>query len=87
MSQNPTLRIELSSHTDSRGKDSYNLRLSQQRAEAAVNYLVNKGIEPSRMVAKGYGEARLLNHCGNGVQCSEDEHQANRRTEIKVLKY
>jgi outer membrane protein OmpA-like peptidoglycan-associated protein len=87
MSQNPTLRIELSSHTDSRGKDSYNLRLSQQRAEAAVNYLVNKGIERSRMVAKGYGEARLLNHCGNGVQCSEDEHQANRRTEIKVLKY
>jgi outer membrane protein OmpA-like peptidoglycan-associated protein len=87
MSQNPTLRIELSSHTDSRGKDAYNLRLSQQRAEAAVNYLVNKGIEPSRMVAKGYGEARLLNHCGNGVQCSEDEHQANRRTEIKVLKY
>ncbi|MEQ7798264.1 OmpA family protein [Pedobacter sp. ASV1-7] len=87
MSQNPTLRIELSSHTDSRGKDSYNLRLSQQRAEAAVNYLVNKGIERSRMVAKGYGEARLLNHCGNGVKCSEDEHQANRRTEIKVLKY
>ncbi|MNL14766.1 Outer membrane porin F precursor [compost metagenome] len=87
MSQNPTLRIELSSHTDSRGKDAYNLRLSQQRAEAAVNYLVNKGIGPSRMVAKGYGEARLLNHCGNGVQCSEDEHQANRRTEIKVLKY
>lgn len=87
MSQNPTLKIELSSHTDSRGKDAYNLRLSQLRAEAAVNYLVNKGIERSRMVAKGYGEARLLNHCGNGVQCSEDEHQANRRTEIKVLKY
>lgn len=87
MSQNPTLRIELSSHTDSRGKDAYNMRLSQQRAEAAVNYLVNKGVERSRMVAKGYGETRLLNQCGNGVQCSEDEHQANRRTEIKVLKY
>ncbi|MFA4867463.1 MAG: OmpA family protein [Pedobacter sp.] len=87
MSQNPTLKIELSSHTDSRGKDAYNLRLSQLRADAAVNYLVNKGIERSRMVAKGYGEARLLNHCRNGVQCSEDEHQANRRTEIKVLKY
>ncbi len=87
MSQNPTLRIELSSHTDSRGKDAYNMRLSQQRADAAVNYLVNKGVERSRMVAKGYGETRLLNNCGNGVQCSEDEHQANRRTEIKVLKY
>jgi len=87
MSQNPTLRIELSSHTDSRGKDAYNLRLSQQRAEAAVSYLVSKGIERGRMVAKGYGETRLLNNCGNGVSCSEDEHQANRRTEIKVLKY
>lgn len=87
MSQNPTLKIELSSHTDSRGKDAYNLRLSQQRAEAAVNYLVNKGIEKTRMVAKGYGETRLLNNCGNGVTCNEDEHQANRRTEIKVLKY
>lgn len=87
MSQNPTLRIELSSHTDSRGKDAYNMRLSQQRAEAAVNYLVNKGVDRSRMVAKGYGETRLLNNCGNGIQCSENEHQANRRTEIKVLKY
>jgi outer membrane protein OmpA-like peptidoglycan-associated protein len=87
MSQNPTLRIELSSHTDSRGKDAYNMRLSQQRAEAAVNYLVNKGVERSRLVARGYGETRLLNRCANGVTCSEDEHQANRRTEIKVLKY
>lgn len=87
MSQNPTLRIELSSHTDSRGKDAYNLRLSQRRAEAAVEYLVSKGIERNRMVAKGYGETRLLNRCENGVQCSEDEHQMNRRTEIKVLKY
>jgi outer membrane protein OmpA-like peptidoglycan-associated protein len=87
MAQNPGLRIELSSHTDSRGKDAYNLRLSQQRAEAAVNYLVSKGVVRERMVAKGYGETRLLNRCANGVDCSEDEHQANRRTEIKVLKY
>ncbi|TKC58054.1 OmpA family protein [Pedobacter hiemivivus] len=87
MSQNPTLRIELSSHTDSRGKDAYNMRLSQQRAEAAVNYLVSKGVDRNRMVAKGYGETRLLNRCGNGVECSDEEHQANRRTEIKVLKY
>ncbi|SMC74761.1 OmpA family protein [Pedobacter nyackensis] len=87
MFQNPTLRIELSSHTDSRGKDAYNMRLSQQRAEAAVNYLVSKGVDRSRMIARGYGETRLLNRCANGVQCDEDEHQANRRTEIKVLKY
>jgi outer membrane protein OmpA-like peptidoglycan-associated protein len=87
MSQNPTLKIELSSHTDSRGKDTYNLRLSQQRAEAAVMYLVGKGTERSRLVAKGYGETRLLNGCANGVSCDESDHQANRRTEIKVLKY
>lgn len=87
MSQNPTLKIELSSHTDSRGKDTYNLRLSQQRAEAAVMYLVSKGAERSRLVAKGYGETRLLNRCANGVSCDESDHQANRRTEIKVLKY
>ncbi|MBB5437164.1 outer membrane protein OmpA-like peptidoglycan-associated protein [Pedobacter sp. AK017] len=87
MSQNPTLKIELSSHTDSRGKDTYNLRLSQQRAEAAVNYLVGKGVARDRMVAKGYGETRLLNRCANGIICTEDEHQENRRTEIKVLKF
>jgi outer membrane protein OmpA-like peptidoglycan-associated protein len=87
MAQNPTLKIELSSHTDSRGKDAYNLRLSQQRAEAAVNYLVGKGVERSRMLAKGYGETKLLNACANGVDCTEEAHQENRRTEIKVLKY
>lgn len=87
MAQNPTLKIELSSHTDSRGKDAYNLRLSQQRAEAAVNYLVGKGVERSRMQAKGYGETKLLNQCTNGQDCEENAHQQNRRTEIKVLKY
>ncbi|HMI04917.1 MAG TPA: OmpA family protein [Pedobacter sp.] len=87
MSQNPTLKIELSSHTDSRGKDTYNMRLSQQRAEAAITYLVGKGVERKRLAAKGYGETRLLNQCANGIACSEDDHQANRRTEVKVLKY
>ncbi|MES2455021.1 MAG: OmpA family protein [Bacteroidota bacterium] len=87
MAQNPTLRIELSSHTDSRGKDDYNLLLSQKRAEAAVDYLVKSGVERSRLEAKGYGETRLLNKCANGVECSEEAHQANRRTEIKVLKF
>lgn len=85
--QNPTLKIELSSHTDSRGKDAYNMDLSQRRAESAVNYLVGKGVSRDRLEARGYGESRLLNSCANGVSCSEDAHQANRRTEIKVLKY
>lgn len=87
MKQNPSLVIELSSHTDSRGDDQYNQRLSQQRAESAVAYLVRNGIDRSRLVAAGYGESRLLNTCGNGVNCSEEQHQENRRTEIKVLSF
>lgn len=87
MQQNPTLKIELSSHTDSRGNDDYNLKLSQRRADAAVAYIVSKGINRNRLEAKGYGETRLVNNCGNGVECSEEQHQENRRTEIKVLAY
>lgn len=84
---NPTLRIELSSHTDSRGNDAYNMALSQRRAQAAVDYLVSRGIARDRLVAKGYGETRLVNDCGNGVPCSAEQHQANRRTEVTVLEY
>ncbi|WP_353185142.1 OmpA family protein [Parapedobacter lycopersici] len=87
MQQNPTLRIELSSHTDSRGNDAYNLQLSQRRAEAAVNYLVKQGIDRNRVEARGYGETQLLNTCTNGAACSDEAHQENRRTEIKVLRY
>jgi len=85
MKENPTLRIELSSHTDSRGSDKYNMTLSQKRAQAAVDYLVTRGIARDRMIAKGYGESKLLNRCANGVKCSEAEHQLNRRTEFTVL--
>ena len=81
----PNLKIELRSHTDSRGSDSYNMRLSDNRAKAAVEYLVSKGIDASRMVAKGYGESILTNQCRNGINCSNQEHQANRRTEFKIL--
>ncbi|MFC7526999.1 OmpA family protein, partial [Parapedobacter sp. GCM10030251] len=84
---NPTLRIELSSHTDSRGSDAYNMALSQRRAQSAVDYLVSRGIARERMVAQGYGETRLVNGCGNGVPCSREQHQANRRTEVTVLEY
>ena len=78
---NPTIRIELSSHTDSRSSDDYNLILSQQRAQAAVDYLVSQGITPDRLVAKGYGETQLL--ISNAQ--TEEEHQTNRRTEFKVI--
>ncbi|WP_214227985.1 OmpA family protein [Pedobacter sp. B4-66] len=84
---NPTLEIELGSHTDSRGIDIYNLDLSQRRARSVVNYLVSRGISRTRLTAKGYGETQLLNRCGNGVKCSAAEHQANRRTEFKITKY
>ncbi|RQO29996.1 flagellar motor protein MotB [Taibaiella sp. KBW10] len=87
MKNNPKMTIELSSHTDSRGDKNYNNTLSQQRAESAVNYLVSKGIARKRLVAKGYGEARLVNGCKDGVSCTEQEHEQNRRTEIKILKY
>ncbi len=87
MRDNPSLEIEMGSHTDSRGPDSYNIDLSQRRAQSAVNYLVSRGIARSRMTAKGYGETQLLNRCKNGVACSIAEHQANRRTEFKIVKY
>lgn len=87
MRDNPTLRIELSSHTDSRGSHRYNDLLSQRRAESAVNYIISRGIERDRLVAKGYGERRLVNRCADGVKCSAAEHQANRRTEVEVLSY
>lgn len=84
MKDYPDMKIELSSHTDARGSDAYNEVLSQKRADAAVQYIIAKGITTDRIAAKGYGETRLLNRCGNGVACSEEEHQLNRRTEFKI---
>ncbi|HEY9262219.1 OmpA family protein, partial [Chitinophaga sp.] len=82
----PEIKIELSAHTDSRGSDTYNMSLSRKRADKAVQYLVTKGISNERMTAHGYGESRLVNHCSNGVKCTEADHQANRRTEITVTR-
>ncbi len=85
MKDKPNIRVELSSHTDSRGSTEANQSLSQARAESVVNYLVSRGVQRSRLVAKGYGESRLKNKCIDGVECTEEEHQANRRTEFRVL--
>jgi outer membrane protein OmpA-like peptidoglycan-associated protein len=82
--ENPQIIIELGSHTDCRGNDKYNKDLSQKRAESAVQYIVDKGISKERITAKGYGESVLVNKCDDGVNCSEEEHQMNRRTEFKV---
>lgn len=86
MTDNPTIWIELDSHTDSRGNDNYNLNLSQKRAESAVQYIISRGVNKNRITAKGYGETQLLNKCANDVNCTVEEHQLNRRTEFKIVK-
>lgn len=85
MNDFPDMQIELSSHTDSRGSDAYNLKLSQSRANSAVSYILGKGIAKSRITAVGYGETRLVNGCSNGVNCTEAQHQENRRTEFQII--
>ncbi len=81
LKDNPAIRIELSSHTDSRSSDAYNLNLSQRRAQSAVDYIVSQGIAADRLVAKGYGESQLIIQNAQ----TEEEHQVNRRTEFKVI--
>jgi len=85
MNQYPDMVIELSSHTDSRGLSRYNQDLSQRRAESARLWLLDAGISPDRIVAKGYGESQILNRCVDGVRCPEEEHRINRRTEFKII--
>lgn len=81
----PNMRIEVRSHTDSRASDAFNLKLSANRARAVLDYLAARGINTKRVVAKGYGETELLNNCDDEAECKEDQHQANRRTEFKIL--
>ncbi|CAM1355722.1 OmpA family protein [Tenacibaculum ascidiaceicola] len=76
----PTLKIHIESHTDSRGNDLYNSKLSENRAQATLNWFLKKGIDITRLTAKGYGESELINKCNNQTTCSEDEHQLNRRS-------
>jgi outer membrane protein OmpA-like peptidoglycan-associated protein len=87
LKDNETITIELGSHTDARGSKTSNQTLSQKRAESAVNYIVTNGIAQSRITAKGYGEEKLKNRCADGVRCSEEEHQENRRTEIMIVDF
>lgn len=86
MKNDPQLVIELSSHTDSRSSFEYNMKLSQQRAKAAVDYILAHGISRDRISGKGYGESKLINKCADGVECTEEEHAKNRRTEFKILR-
>ncbi|MGZ4077686.1 MAG: OmpA family protein, partial [Bacteroidia bacterium] len=84
MKNDPSLIIDLSSHTDSRSTKEFNLKLSEQRAKAAVDYITKGGISKDRISGKGYGESRLINKCADGVECTEEEHAKNRRTEFKI---
>jgi len=77
--------IAIESHTDARGSKTSNQNLSERRARAVVNYLISKGINPSKLTANGYGENRLTNRCSDGVSCNEREHQQNRRTTFRVI--
>lgn len=85
LQSDPNVRIELSAHADSRGSHDYNMKLTQRRADSSVAYLVSKGIAADRLVAKGYGFTKLANHCAKGIECTEEEHQWNRRVEFFVI--
>jgi len=83
---NPGVKLEVISHTDSQGEDATNLKLSENRSSAVINYLVGKGVSPSRLKGVGKGEIEIRNRCANGVSCSDKEQEYNRRTEFKFIK-
>ncbi|MBL86784.1 MAG: hypothetical protein CMO82_09035 [Winogradskyella sp.] len=86
MRKHPTMIIKIESHTDSRGGDRYNMKLSDRRAKATRDYIISRGIDASRIEsAIGYGESQLLNKCSNGVKCTEEEHQLNRRSYFYIV--
>ncbi|MDM1405540.1 OmpA family protein [Myroides marinus] len=81
----PSIRLEVGAHTDSRGNESYNLKLSQRRVDSTIHWIISHGIEPERLTGKAYGEQQLLNKCSDGVSCSKDKHRLNRRSEFSVI--
>ncbi|NMH29156.1 OmpA family protein [Flavobacterium silvaticum] len=85
MEQYPTMKVDIRSHTDSRGSKAYNEKLSDRRANSTREWLISKGISADRLTSKGYGENQLVNQCSDGVKCTEDEHQMNRRSEFIIM--
>nr|WP_315197500.1 OmpA family protein [uncultured Flavobacterium sp.] len=86
MEQNPNIKVDIRSHTDSRNSKDYNEKLSDRRAKSTMAWLVKNGIDKKRLTSKGYGESQLLNKCSDGVKCTESEHQVNRRSEFIIMK-
>ena len=85
MKQNPNMYIDVRSHTDSRQTQQYNKELSERRAKSTIEWMIKQGIESSRLTGKGYGETQLMNKCADGISCTEQEHQANRRSEFIII--
>ncbi|MDR0196139.1 MAG: OmpA family protein, partial [Myroides sp.] len=81
----PKLKIDVRSHTDSRGNDAYNMKLSDRRAKATAAWMIQQGVDASRITGQGYGESQLVNKCANKVPCTIQEHQENRRSEFIIL--
>lgn len=86
MKQYPDLKIDVRSHTDSRASASYNMKLSDRRAKSTIEYITSRGIDKARLTGRGYGESQLLNNCADGVECSDEKHQENRRSEFIIIK-
>lgn len=87
LNQNPSISVEISSHTDARGSSTYNMSLSSRRADSVTRWLKDRGISSARLVSSGYGEKHPVNACKDFVPCSEEQHQRNRRTEFRVIGY
>lgn len=85
MKEYPEIIIDLGSHTDSRAPEAYNEKLSERRAKSSRDWIIERGINPERITATGYGEKQLVNECSDDVKCSEAAHQLNRRTEFVIL--
>lgn len=86
LKQHPSINLDIRSHTDSKASNDYNMSLSNRRNNATIQYIINGGIDPGRLTGKGYGETQLTNACANGIKCTEELHQANRRSEFIIIK-
>lgn len=85
MNQYPKMKVDVRCHTDSRQTDEYNMKLSERRAKSTIAWLVKNGIDTTRLTSHGYGESKLINKCTDGIKCTEEEHQANRRSEFIIV--
>ncbi|MEP7094943.1 MAG: OmpA family protein, partial [Flavobacterium sp.] len=84
LNENPTMKLDIRSHTDSRATHQYNEALSERRAKSTIDWLIKNGVVKNRLTGRGYGETQLVNECSDDVKCTEEQHQANRRSEFII---